>query len=85
MQFACGSSALFAHVSLYSAALGLAFCCAEVLRLQAGLLRHRREPRADRDHIVGELGLGGVPIQSDDLHTQKPAQTNTLHCKYFEA
>jgi hypothetical protein len=41
-----GGSAFIAQVTLYSAALGVAYCFAEALRLQPGLLRDRREPRA---------------------------------------
>jgi hypothetical protein len=62
---AAGGSAFIAQVTLYSAALGLAIS-------QACYATGENHERAVLRQLLGELDLGGVLIQADALHTQKP-------------
>jgi hypothetical protein len=60
-----GGSAFIAQVTLYSAALGVAIS-------QACYATGENHERAVLKQLLGELDLGGVLIQADALHTQKP-------------
>ncbi len=60
-----GRSAYIAHVTLYSAALGVAIS-------QACYSTGENHGRAVLGQLLGELDLNGVLIQADALHTQKP-------------
>ena len=60
-----GGSAFIAQVTLYSAALGVAIS-------QACYATGENHERAVLRQLLGELDLGGVLIQADALHTQKP-------------
>ena len=59
-----GGSAFIAHVTLYSAALGVAIS-------QACYATGNNHERAVLRQLLGELDLDGVLIQADGLHTQK--------------
>ena len=65
-----GGSAFIAQVTLYSAALGLAIA-------QACYATGENHERAVLKQLLGELDLGGVLIQADALHTQKPFFTSS--------
>ena len=65
-----GGSAFIAQVTLYSAALGLAIA-------QACYATGENHERAVLKKLLGELDLGGVLIQADALHTQKPFFTSS--------
>ena len=65
-----GGSAFIAQVTLYSAALGLAIA-------QACYATVENHERAVLKQLLGELDLGGVLIQADALHTQKPFFTSS--------
>jgi len=60
-----GGSAFNAQVTLYSAALGVAVS-------QSCHATGENHERAVLRQLLGELVLGGVLIQADALHTQKP-------------
>ena len=60
-----GGSAFIAQVTLYSAALGVAIS-------QACYATGENHERAVLRQLLGELDLGGVLIQADALHTQRP-------------
>jgi len=60
-----GGSAFIAEVTLYSAALSVAIS-------QACYATGENHERAVLLQLLGELDLGGVLIQADALHTQKP-------------
>ena len=60
-----GGSAFIAQVTLYSAALGVAIS-------QACYSTGENHERAVLRQLLGELDLGGVLIQADALHTQRP-------------
>ena len=62
---ASGGSAFISHVTLYSAALGLAIS-------QACYATGENHERAVLKELLGELDLQGILIQADALHTQKP-------------
>ena len=57
-------------MTLYSAALGLAIA-------QACYATGENHERAVLKKLLGELDLGGVLIQADALHTQKPFFTSS--------
>ena len=65
-----GGSAFIAQVTLYSAPLGLAIA-------QACYATGENHQRAVLKQLLGELDLGGVLIQADALHTQKPFFTSS--------
>ena len=54
-----------AQVTLYSAALGVAF-------IQACYATEENQERAVLRQLLGELDLEGVLIQANALHTQRP-------------
>ncbi|QEY31805.1 transposase family protein [Synechococcus sp. RSCCF101] len=60
-----GGSAFIAQVTLYSAALGVAIA-------QTCTATGEDHERAVLRRLLGELDLGGVLVQADALHTQKP-------------
>ena len=60
-----GGSAFIAQVTLYSAALGVAIA-------QTCYATGEDHERAVLRRLLGELDLGGVLVQADALHTQKP-------------
>ena len=60
-----GSSTFIAHVTLYSAAMGVAIS-------QACYATGENHERAVLKTLLGELDLQGLLIQADALHTQKP-------------
>ena len=60
-----GGSTFIAQVTLYSAALGVAIS-------QACYATGENHERAVLRQLLGELDLGGVLIQADALHTQRP-------------
>jgi len=65
-----GGSAFIAQVTLYSAALGVAIS-------QTCYATGENHERAVLKQLLGELDLGGVLIQADALHTQKPFFTSS--------
>ena len=60
-----GGSTFIAHVTLYSAAFGVAIS-------QACYATGENHERAVLRQLLGELDLEGVLIQADALHTQRP-------------
>ncbi len=56
---------LFAHVTLYASEQGVAIS-------QACYATSENHERAVLKKLLGELGLQGLLIQADVLHTQKP-------------
>lgn len=60
-----GSSKFTAHVTLYSAAMGVAIS-------QACYITGENHERFVPKTLLGELDLQGLLIQADALHTQKP-------------
>ena len=65
-----GGSAFIAQVTLYSAALSLVIA-------QACYATGENHERSVLKQLLGELDLGGVLIQADALHTQKPFFTSS--------
>jgi hypothetical protein len=65
-----GGSAFIAQVTLHSAALDLAIA-------QACYATGENHERAVLKRLLGELDLGGVLIQADAHHTQKPFFTSS--------
>lgn len=60
-----GGSAFIAQITLYSTALGVAIA-------QTCYATGEDHERAVLRRLLGELDLGGVLVQADALHTQKP-------------